>query len=107
MTYGQGLSCWRRNLNLRQWEVAKTLHVTRQTISNWENDVSYPDLGSLIVLSKKYHTSVNDILGQDYRGGSDRTSSPDVFNFKGEARFRLKQVFLLPKSRIIRNVQDI
>lgn len=69
MTYGQGLSCWRRNLNLRQWEVAKTLHVTRQTISNWENDVSYPDLGSLIVLSKKYHTSVNDILGQDYRGG--------------------------------------
>ena len=69
MTYGQGLSHWRRNMNLRQWEVAETLHVTRQTISNWENDVSYPDLGSLFILSKKYHTSVNDILGQDYRGG--------------------------------------
>lgn len=69
MTYGQGLSHWRRNMNLRQWEVAETLHVTRQTISNWENDVSYPDLGSLFILSKKYHTSVNDILGQDYDGG--------------------------------------
>lgn len=69
MTYGQGLSHWRRNLNLKQWEVAETLHVTRQTISNWENDVSYPDLGSLFVLSRKYHTSVNDILGQDYMGG--------------------------------------
>ena len=69
MTYGQGLSHWRRNMNLRQWEVAETLHVTRQTISNWENDVSYPDLGSLFILSKKYHTSVNDILGQDYDEG--------------------------------------
>lgn len=69
MTYGEGLSHWRRNLNLRQWQVAETLHVTRQTISNWENDVSYPDLGSLFILSRKYHTSVNDILGQDYGGG--------------------------------------
>ena len=69
MTYGQGLSHWRRNMNLRQWEVAETLHVTRQTISNWENDVSYPDLGSLFILSKKYPTPVNAIRGQESRGG--------------------------------------
>ena len=75
MTYGQGLSHWRRNMNLRQWEVAETLHVTRQTISNWENDVSYPDLGSLFILSKKYHISVNDILGQDYDGGGGCTQA--------------------------------
>lgn len=72
MTYGEGLSHWRRNLSLRQWQVAETLHVTRQTISNWENDVSYPDLESLFILSRKYHTSVNDILGQDYGGGGVR-----------------------------------
>lgn len=83
MTYGQGLSHWRRNMNLRQWEVAETLHVTRQTISNWENDVSYPDLGSLFILSKKYHTSVNDILGQDYDGGgASRTDFPVAFKTK-------------------------
>ncbi|WP_407455519.1 helix-turn-helix transcriptional regulator [Ligilactobacillus aviarius] len=84
MTYGQGLSHWRRNMNLRQWEVAETLHVTRQTISNWENDVSYPDLGSLFILSKKYHISVNDILGQDYDGGggASRTDFPVAFKTK-------------------------
>ena len=82
MTYGQGLSHWRRNMNLRQWEVAETLHVTRQTISNWENDVSYPDLGSLFILSKKYHISVNDILGQDYGGGASRTDFPVAFKTK-------------------------
>ena len=91
MTYGEGLSHWRRNLSLRQWQVAETLHVTRQTISNWENDVSYPDLESLFILSRKYHTSVNDILGQDYGGGGAiSTDFPVTFKVKRRDLFRFE-----------------
>lgn len=91
MTYGEGLSHWRRNLSLRQWQVAETLHVTRQTISNWENDVSYPDLESLFILSRKYHTSVNDILGQDYGGGGAiRTDFPVAFKVKRRDLFQFE-----------------
>lgn len=93
MTYGEGLSHWRRNLSLRQWQVAETLHVTRQTISNWENDVSYPDLESLFILSRKYHTSVNDILGQDYGGGgASKTDSLVASKTKKDLFHIMKQI---------------
>lgn len=99
MTYGEGLSHWRRNLSLRQWQVAETLHVTRQTISNWENDVSYPDLESLFILSRKYHTSVNDILGQDYGGGGVRSGLTFLLHSKLKEGicFNLKQIPFVDK----------
>ena len=31
-------------MNLSQEELAEKIYVTRQTISNWENDKSYPDI---------------------------------------------------------------
>ena len=33
-----------------QQEVAEVFHVTRQTVSNWENEKSYPDIHSLLLL---------------------------------------------------------
>ena len=40
-------------MNLSQEELAEKIYVTRQTISNWENDKSYPDIHSLLLLKKK------------------------------------------------------
>lgn len=37
---------YRTDMNLSQEELAEKIYVTRQTISNWENDKSYPDITS-------------------------------------------------------------
>lgn len=42
--------------------VAEELNVSRQTISNLENEKSYPDIFSVIELSSLYSISLDDLL---------------------------------------------
>lgn len=42
----------RKELHLTQQQVADQLHVTRQTLSRWENNLSYPNLDTLVNLSE-------------------------------------------------------
>ena len=41
------------------------MHVSRQTISNWENEKTYPDILSLIQLSDLYQVSLDELLKGD------------------------------------------
>lgn len=53
-----------RNLKgLSQTEVAEKLGLSRQAISNWEANKSYPDLDNIVLLSKLYDVSVDELLG--------------------------------------------
>lgn len=62
MELGKNLEEKRESYHFTQKEVADILHVSRQTVSNWERDVSYPDLESLVYLSDLYHISVDQLL---------------------------------------------
>ena len=62
MTVGSTLKYHRKKVNLSQIELAHKLHVSRQSISSWENDYSYPSLDNLIALSRIYQTSIEDLL---------------------------------------------
>lgn len=48
-----------------QNEIATILHVTRQSISKWENGRGYPDLDNLIMLSEIYKISIDDLLKEN------------------------------------------
>ena len=53
-----------RNLKgLSQTEVAEKLSLSRQAISNQEANKSYPDLDNIVLLSKLYEVSVDELLG--------------------------------------------
>ena len=47
---------------LTQEQVAELLGVSRQTISNWENAKSYPDIISVIKMSECYDVSLDYLL---------------------------------------------
>lgn len=55
----------RNNLGFTQAEIAEKLHVTRQTISNWEQGKSYPDLDTLVKISDIYKISIDTLLKGD------------------------------------------
>lgn len=65
MELGKQLKQARADANLSQEELAKRIGVSRQTISNWENCRSYPDIGSLIKLSDLYGLSLDAMLKED------------------------------------------
>lgn len=48
-----------------QESVAEKVNVSRQTISNWENEKSYPDIISVIELSNLYSISLDELLKGD------------------------------------------
>ena len=65
MEIGKKLKEARLNRDLTQEVIAEKLNVSRQTISNWENEKSYPDIISVIELSNLYSISPDDLLKGD------------------------------------------
>lgn len=66
MEIGKKLKDARMKSGFTQETVAEKLHVSRQTISNWENEKSYPDIISVIALSDLYSISLDDLLKGDW-----------------------------------------
>ncbi len=62
MKLGEVLKEKRVELKLTQEEVGEKLYVTRQTISNWENGKTLPDIDSLIDLATFYDLSLDKLL---------------------------------------------
>jgi len=52
-------------MNLTQQKIADDFFITRQTVSSWENDNSYPDIMTLIKLSDYFGFSIDEILRED------------------------------------------
>ena len=65
MEFGNYIKKQRNNLGFTQSEIAEKLHVTRQTISNWEQGKSYPDLDTLVEISDIYKISIDALLKGD------------------------------------------
>lgn len=65
MEVGQRLKARRNELNFTQDYVAEELGITRQTMSNWENGRSYPDIERIIRLSEIYQLSLDELLKGD------------------------------------------
>ncbi|GLB46305.1 hypothetical protein WR164_02840 [Philodulcilactobacillus myokoensis] len=65
MEFSKRIIAARKQKRLTQSEVANHLHVSRKTISHWENEQSYPDIDSLINISNFYGISIDSMLKED------------------------------------------
>ncbi|MCW6676929.1 helix-turn-helix domain-containing protein [Aerococcaceae bacterium NML160702] len=90
MTFGSYLKQQRELKKYSQQEVAEKLFVTRQTISNWENGKSYPDIDRLIALSELYHVSLDTLIK-----GEDSTMSHTLSQNAKLARLQQRLLALL------------
>lgn len=65
MELGKQIKKHRQEVQLSQEELAERVYVSRQTISNWENDKSYPDVNSLVLLSETFQISLDKLIKGD------------------------------------------
>mgnify|MGYP002099700796 FL=1 len=65
MEFGKQIKKLRQEAQLSQEELAERIYVSRQTISNWENDKSYPDVNSLVLLSETFQISLDNLIKGD------------------------------------------
>ena len=65
MELGRRITELRKANNLTQEGLAEWCSVTRQTISNWENGKSYPDLEMLVFISDSFDISLDALVKGD------------------------------------------
>lgn len=62
MDFGKQIKQIRTDKNLTQEQMAGQLNVSRQAISNWENNKNLPDLELLILMSKVFSISLDQLI---------------------------------------------
>ena len=86
MEIGNQIKKCRTEMKLSQDDLAEKVFVTRQTISNWENDRNYPDIRSLVLLSNVFGISLDILVKGDLEQMKDEIKTEDIRKFQRESR---------------------
>lgn len=81
MEIGNQIKKYRNELGLSQEELADKIFVTRQTISNWENEKNYPDIKSLVMLSNLFGISLDNLVKGDLEEMKKQIKESDTREF--------------------------
>ena len=65
MEIGKRIREYRKIYNLSQEQLADKIFVSRQTVSNWENGKTYPDIQIIVSLSILFNVSVDELFRED------------------------------------------
>ena len=93
MEIGNQIKKYRANLNLSQDDLAEKVYVTRQTISNWENNRNYPDIRSLVLLSSVFGISLDILVKGDLELMKEEIKEEDIRKFRRDSR--IYAIFLI------------
>lgn len=67
MQFGENVQFLRKQKGLTQEELAEQMAVSRQTVSKWESDQSFPETDKLIALCDLFGCSMDALLRGDVR----------------------------------------
>lgn len=62
MSLGENLQYLRKRDNVTQEQLAEQLEVSRQSVSKWESDTTYPEMEKLIQLCQLFHCTMDDLV---------------------------------------------
>lgn len=106
MDIGKKLKDARKKKRLTQEQAAEYLKVSRQTISNWENEKTYPDIFNVVLMSEFYQVSLDYLL-------KGEKEMPNYLNYLKEStdivesKNRLSTILLLSTYLIIWSISVI
>ena len=96
MELGTQIRKYRNERTLSQEALAEKVFVSRQTVSNWENDKSYPDVKSLMLLSEVFEVSLDQLIKGDVEIMKEQIEQIDQADQADQERFgRLSNIFTI------------
>lgn len=106
MELGKRIKYYRNEKSFTQDKLAERVFVSRQTISNWENGKSYPDINSIILLSEVLEVSIDNLIKGDVDQMKVEINSEEVKKMKFYSRmmtilFLISVVSLFPLLKFI------
>ena len=85
MNLGTQIKKYRSALALSQEELAEKIFVSRQSVSNWENSKTYPDIKSLLMLSELFEISVDELIKGDVNTMKKEISEQEQTEFQKDS----------------------
>lgn len=82
MDIGKQIKKYRTEMKFSQEELSEKIFVSRQTISNWENNKNYPDVKSLLLLSSLFNVSLDMLVKGDLEKMKEEIKEEDIISFK-------------------------
>ena len=83
MDFGKKAKQIRTDNGLTQEQMANRLHVSRQAISNWENNKNLPDLEMLVTIAREFSLSLDELL---LEGGETNNMTDKLIQDGSETR---------------------
>lgn len=66
MTLSEKIALLRGQNKMSQGDLAEKLDVSRQSVSKWETGASVPELDKLIMMSKLFNVTLDELVGSDF-----------------------------------------
>ena len=89
MSFGENVGFYRRQLNITQEDLAERLFVSRQTVSRWETDSTFPDVETIVKLCDIFECDMDTLVRGSAEGGEKRAlvhASDPITEMKEELR---------------------
>lgn len=107
MEIGRRIKNLRAEHNISQEQLSEKIYVTRQTISSWENDKSYPDLNSLIRMSEVFNITIDNLVKGDIIKMKEIINQEDRKKFSREStKFTLLIIVMVVSAPILLHFLD-
>lgn len=106
MEIGKQIKKYRMEMNFSQEELSEKIFVSRQTISNWENNKNYPDVKSLLLLSSLFNVSLDILIKGDLEEMKEQIKKEDIDKFKRDSNiftilFILTMISVVPLMKFM------
>lgn len=88
MKFNEKLVMLRKQQNLSQEQVSEKLGVARQTVSKWELGETTPEMNKLIIISKLYDITLDELMKEDNEGKN--VNDPNNMNSQKLAGLTIK-----------------
>lgn len=112
MEIGKQIKKYRMEMNFSQEELSEKIFVSRQTISNWENNKNYPDVKSLLLLSSLFNVSLDILIKGDLDEMKEQIKKEDIDKFKRDSNiftilFILTMISVVPLMKFMGKKYDV
>ena len=85
MELGSQIRKRRQGLGLSQEELAERVYATRQSVSNWENGRTCPDIKSLLLLAEVFSATLDDLVKGDIAEMKKQIDEADKASFRRDS----------------------
>lgn len=101
MQLGEKIKHLRQSNKMSQSDLAKSLHVSYQAISNWERNKSYPDKENIIMISNLFNIPLDELM-RDEQKYTPRSNSLIKYNLQNII-ILIGALFIVPSMIFLSN----